>query len=129
MNKIDEYFNKGFIILGVKEEDKIFVEQDLNKMNFESIECEGTYRNIKGISSFMVLDDGKNRLKNKGIDIIRKYNQETFLFKPSLALDKGAYLINGLGKIKTSYSDYVINDGEQKFYTKLSSGVCFSFLK
>jgi hypothetical protein len=127
--KIVEYFKKGFIILGIKKENRDFIEQDLNDMNFEFVECEGTYKNIERIPSLIILDDNRNHLKNIGIDIINKYNQETFLFKPSITLDENAYLIDGFGKIKKYYNQYVINDNNQKYYTRLTSGDCFSFIK
>lgn len=128
-NRIVEYLNKGFIILGAKEEDIFLIRQDLNNMNLKFDMCEGTYNSVDGISSFIISGNGKNCLKGKGIDIIKKYNQKTFLFKPPTTIDKRAYLINRLGRAEAIYNDYVINDREQSSYTELPSGDCFSFLE
>lgn len=64
------------------------------------------------------LDYGK--LKDMGIFLARKYNQDSFLYKPPNDKDTNAYFINGKGTIDMKFSGPLeINDLMQEYYTQM----------
>jgi hypothetical protein len=58
-------------------------------------------------------------LKQLGMELSAKYNQDSFLFKPPASEDGAAYWITRSGKEEMSFDDVVANDLEQIYFTKL----------
>ena len=58
-------------------------------------------------------------LKQLGMELSAKYNQDSFLFKPPASEDGSAYWITRSGKEEMSFDDVVANDLEQIYFTKL----------
>jgi len=63
-----------------------------------------------------------NDLKDLGIHLSQKYNQDSFFFKPSNNFDKKAYYIKADGSIENVFTDFTINDLKQVYYTQMKRG-------
>ena len=53
------------------------------------------------------------------MELCKKYNQDSFLFKPPSNVDRNAYWITRNGDIDMTFNDVVPNDLEQIYFTKL----------
>tara|TARA_R100000805_G_C3615371_1_gene116791 strand:- start:650 stop:1393 length:744 start_codon:yes stop_codon:yes gene_type:complete len=62
---------------------------------------------------------GIEGLKQLGIELSKKYNQDSFFFKPPDEEDKDAYWINQSGGVDGKFTGVVTNDPEQQFFTRL----------
>ena len=62
---------------------------------------------------------GIEGLKKLGIELSKKYNQDSFFFKPPDEEDKDAYWVNQDGGIDGKFTGVVTNDPEQQFFTRL----------
>jgi hypothetical protein len=60
----------------------------------------------------------EDNLKELGIDLCKKYNQDSFLYKPAASTDK-AYYIDKSGKVVTTFTNKTINYLTQIYFTKL----------
>tara|TARA_B100000700_G_scaffold307170_1_gene383281 strand:- start:1979 stop:2659 length:681 start_codon:yes stop_codon:yes gene_type:complete len=58
-------------------------------------------------------------LKDFGLKIAKKYNQDSFFFKPPNEEDEGAYYLKQDGSVDMSFSSFKPEDIEQEFYTQL----------
>jgi hypothetical protein len=58
-------------------------------------------------------------LKQLGMELSAKYNQDSFLFKSPASEDSSAYWITRTGEEEMSFDDVVANDLEQIYFTKL----------
>lgn len=58
-------------------------------------------------------------LRQLGMELSARYNQDSFLFKPPASEDGSAYWITRSGKEEMSFDDVVANDLEQIYFTKL----------
>ena len=58
-------------------------------------------------------------LRQLGMELSAKYNQDSFLFKPPASEDSSAHWITRTGKKEMSFDDVVANDLEQIYFTKL----------
>ena len=58
-------------------------------------------------------------LKDFGLKMAKKYNQDSFFFKPPNSEDQGAYYLTQDGGIDMSFSSFKPEDIEQEFYTQL----------
>ena len=58
-------------------------------------------------------------LRQLGMELSAKYNQDSFLFKPPASEDSWAHWITRTGKKEMSFDDVVANDLEQIYFTKL----------
>lgn len=68
-------------------------------------------------------DTDNNKLKQLGLKLIKKYNQDSFLYKPPNSLDQNAYWIDQSGKIDMTFEGPVEPDDlTQQFYTQLRKG-------
>jgi len=61
-------------------------------------------------------------LKQFGIDMASKYNQDSFFYKPPNDIDSNAYFITQTGEIDGTFSDFTINDLNQVYYTQMKRG-------
>ena len=62
------------------------------------------------------------KLKQFGMNISGKYNQDSFFYKPPNNVDKGAYWIKPDGSIDRKFETFTINDLTQEFYTQMVRG-------
>lgn len=69
------------------------------------------------VASISFYDDD-NALKDLGIMLSKKYNQDAFLFIP-LGDDENAYYINKDGEVDMSFSGKTINDLSQMYFIEL----------
>jgi len=58
-------------------------------------------------------------LKNLGMELSAKYNQDSFLYKPPSSEDSAAYWITRSGKVEMTFENVAANDLEQIYFTKL----------
>lgn len=58
-------------------------------------------------------------LRQLGMDLAQRYNQDSFLFKPPASEDGSAYWITRSGEEEMSFDNVVANDLEQIYFTKL----------
>ena len=61
-------------------------------------------------------------LKSLGMKLAKKYNQDSFFYKPPDSEDKGAYWVKSNGDIDMSFKEFTINDLKQEFYTMMARG-------
>lgn len=59
------------------------------------------------------------RLKELGISLSKKYNQDEFLYKPPNSVDKNAYFVTKDGSESMKFDDVKINDMSQIYFTYL----------
>lgn len=59
------------------------------------------------------------QLKNLGMQLSQKYNQDSFLYKPPNKADSKAYYITKDGEVDMTFDDVVANDLAQIYFTKL----------
>lgn len=60
-----------------------------------------------------------NKLKAFGETLSKRYNQDTFLYKPANADDPNAYYLTKDGQIDMTFNDVTANDLAQQYYTML----------
>lgn len=63
-----------------------------------------------------------NVLKQLGMELARKYNQDSFFYKPPNEEDEGAHWIKSDGSVDMSFDKFTVNDLEQEFYTMMARG-------
>lgn len=97
------------------------------KANGEKVECfeQGIIVPNQKVGRMEVEFD-EDKLKEIGIQLSIKYDQETFLYKPK-GLERKAYWIDRNGAIDSTFNDVTVNDLTQQFFTKLHNSK--SFLK
>lgn len=61
-------------------------------------------------------------LKNLGVQLAKKYNQDSFLYKPPTNIDKKAYFITKTGDIDMEFENVKPNDLTQIYFTQLRKG-------
>ena len=61
-------------------------------------------------------------LKALGIEIAKKYNQDSFFYKPPNPEDTKAYYIDRTGGVDMEFSSFRPEDVAQEFYTQLKKG-------
>jgi len=61
-------------------------------------------------------------LKDYGMKLANKYDQDNFFYKPPNSVDEGAYWIRPDGSIDMSFEKFTINDLTQEFYTQMARG-------
>jgi len=61
-------------------------------------------------------------LKDYGMKLANKYDQDSFFYKPPNSVDEGAYWIRPDGSIDMSFEKFTINDLTQEFYTQMARG-------
>jgi len=115
------------VVIGPQPVDVPIVRTHLTQRGLEFVECEGTYKNVGQISSFLIIGTTGYDLKEEGIRILQDYNQSTFLWQPPRHLDKKAYLIDCYGRVEESFNTYTIGDEKPALYTKLPCGQYISF--
>lgn len=121
-----------------KEQDKA-IRKDLNASGFGYIPVYGGYKE-KGKDgklidvpnpekSYIVASEERggganyDKLKSVGLALIKKYNQDSFLYKPPNPIDKNAYWINQSGEKTETYKGPVkANDLTKRFFTQLRRG-------
>jgi len=59
-----------------------------------------------------------DNLKELGQKLAKKYNQESFLYKP-MGKEKNFYYIDSNGNVVGEFSDVSVNDATHKYFTKL----------
>ena len=64
-------------------------------------------------------EDDHEQLKELGITLAQKYNQDSFLYKPPNNVDRRAYYITQGGEIDMTFDDVVANDLAQIYFTRL----------
>ena len=65
------------------------------------------------------------QLKALGVEITKKYNQDSFFYKPPDEIDRAAYYIDREGNVDDSapvFTDFKPQDLSQEFYTQLKKG-------
>jgi hypothetical protein len=71
-------------------------------------------------NSIVIVSRGDiDALKDFGFEVARKYNQDSFFFKPPNSEDTGAYYLTQDGSVDMSFSSFKPEDIEQEFYTQL----------
>ena len=65
---------------------------------------------------------GYEELKQLGLQIVREFNQDSFLYKPPNSVDPRAYYITSTGEIDMEFTDFTVEDLNQIFYTQLAKG-------
>lgn len=63
--------------------------------------------------------DDSNSLKELGIQLSRKYNQDSFLYKPK-GEDDESFFIDKNGNVDTKFSNKTLNDLTQIYFTRLT---------
>ena len=115
------------MVIGPHPADVSPVRDHLVRRGLEFVECEGTYKNVGQISSFLIIGMTGYDLKKEGIRVLQDYNQSTFLWQPPRHLDEKAYLIDCDGRIEESFNTYTIGDEKPTLYTRLPCGQYISF--
>jgi len=59
------------------------------------------------------------KLKQLGMELCQKYDQDSFLFKPPNSKDTSAYFITRTGDVEMKFDNVVANDLKQIYYTQL----------
>lgn len=59
------------------------------------------------------------KLKDLGIKLAKKYNQDSFMYKPPSEEDSNIYYIDKHGDIDMTFNDVIVNDVMQIYYTQL----------
>ena len=69
-------------------------------------------------------DTGRDHesLKEFGMSLAGRYNQDSFFYKPPNEIDTSAYYIKADGSVDMTFSDFTINDLQQQFYTQMARG-------
>ena len=65
---------------------------------------------------------GIDELKQLGMQLAAKYNQDSFFFKPPNAESTDAYYLKRDGSIDMTFHDFKFGDLEQEYYTQLAKG-------
>ena len=65
---------------------------------------------------------GIDELKELGMQLAAKYNQDSFFFKPPNAESTDAYYLKRDGSIDMTFHDFKFGDLEQEYYTQLAKG-------
>ena len=65
------------------------------------------------------LEGDGTEIKELGMKLSAKYNQDDFFFKPPNNLDKSAYFIYPSGETEMTFNNFTINDLAQEYYTDL----------
>ena len=65
---------------------------------------------------------GIDELKELGMQLSAKYNQDSFFFKPPNAESTDAYYLKRDGSIDMTFHDFKFGDLEQEYYTQLAKG-------
>ncbi len=63
--------------------------------------------------------DNTEDIKNLGMFLCQKYNQDSFLYKPPQAQDQKAYFIDRSGTIQVEFEEKTVSDLTQQYYTYL----------
>jgi len=61
-------------------------------------------------------------LKQYGMELADRYDQDSFFYKPPDDEDEGAYWIMPDGTVDMSFEKFTINDLKQEFYTQMARG-------
>jgi len=61
-------------------------------------------------------------LKRLGVSLAKKFNQDSFFYKPPNNVDDNAYYIKSDGGIDMTFSDFTVDDLRQQFYTQMKKG-------
>jgi hypothetical protein len=72
------------------------------------------------LASIKLYSDSEN-LKNLGIELCKKFNQDAVLYKPK-ENDEIAYFLDKNGNIINKFNSKVINDLSREYFTKLKNG-------
>ena len=65
---------------------------------------------------------GIDNLKELGMQLAAKYNQDSFFFKPPNAESTDAFYLKRDGSIDMTFNNFKFGDLEQEFYTQLAKG-------
>jgi hypothetical protein len=85
----------------------------------DTIEVLGEKSFIIPVGGYGGENAGIEGLKQLGIDLSKRYNQDSFFFKPPDAEDKDAYWIKQDGSVDGTFTGVVTNDPKQQFFTRL----------
>jgi len=61
-------------------------------------------------------------LREFGASMAKKYNQDSFFYKPPNEIDTSAYYLDSAGNITDTFTDFTVNDLEQIYYTQMARG-------
>lgn len=134
---IKHHFNNGFILISsdrgerTKEQnDEMFkqLKKDVREAGYSYILVYGGFIENKGKSDqkeveerTLLVPNKKNHIPFKdeifqlGMDLAKKYSQESFLYKPG----NKSYYITPNGDVDMAFDDYRLNDATQQYFTKL----------
>jgi len=65
---------------------------------------------------------GIEELRQLGMKLSNKYNQDSFFFKPPNSESKDAFYLKRDGSVDMTFSDFQFSDLEQEYYTQLAKG-------
>tara|TARA_R110000851_G_scaffold309089_7_gene468378 strand:+ start:1739 stop:2431 length:693 start_codon:yes stop_codon:yes gene_type:complete len=113
------------------------IRQDIREAGFGFVPAFGGFRelvqdketgdvsfqdNPNPEASFVVpMKPGKSldELRDLGMQLSAKYNQDSFLYKPPATDDNKAYFIDKYGNVETSFSNVTVGDMSQVYFTYL----------
>ena len=113
------------------------IRQDIREAGFGFVPAFGGFRelvqdketgdvsfrdNPNPEASFVVpMKPGKSldELRDLGVQLSAKYNQDSFLYKPPATDDNKAYFIDKYGNVETSFSNVTVGDMSQVYFTYL----------
>jgi hypothetical protein len=119
----------------INKENEERIKEDIRNAGFGFVPTYGGYREERGINketgkkeyvdtdapenSFIIPSkEGNDQdLKNLGIQLSRKYNQDSFLLKEPSSVGNNAYFITKEGEVDMTFNDIAIDDLEQEYYT------------
>jgi len=85
----------------------------------EDIEILGEKSFIIPVGGYGGEEIGIEGLRELGIELSKKYNQDSFFYKPPSDQDTDAYWVNQSGEIDGKFTGVVANDPKQQFFTRL----------
>ena len=110
----------------------VALKSDVRKSGYGFVPVRGGYQEklddgtrIQVEEPSLIIPDMKQdsaSIKELGVKLCRKFNQDSFLWKPPTSEDNKAYFIDQQGQIDMSFDDVKINDLEQMFYSYLAKG-------
>ena len=95
------------------------------------IDPDGKMRKVdtdKPEHSFLIMAKNESsrlnhkELRNFGIEMARKYNQDSFFYKPPDSVDTNSYYIDQDGNVDLKFSGRTYGDLSQDYYTQLAKG-------
>lgn len=134
---IKHHFNNGFILISSDrgertddQNDEMFkqLKKDVRDAGYSYILVYGGFIENKDKPNQREVEERTLLVPNKkfhvgfeseiyklGVDLAKKYNQESFLYKPG----NKSYYITPDGKVDMEFDDYTLNDATQTYFTKL----------